>query len=177
MADTAASPLRRHGIRAALTATVLLLAACAPPARPPVHGLVLPTYVFPLGASKEDVLGMLGHPPAGPRFDRYSNLTEIVYRFPFPVIQAETRLPDGTTRVEMADTVHFFFNRKNLLERMALRPNPYYPSIAEHPVHKVTVLPRLVDLEGRLRPLSDLPPLPTPSAPPPTPVPSPSLDR
>lgn len=173
MADITASVRRRRGIRAALLAA-LLLGACTPPARPPVHGLVLPTYVFPLGATKEDVLGMLGHPPTGPRFDRYSHLTEIVYRFPFPAIQAETRLPDGTTRVEMADTVHFFFNRKNLLERMALRPNPYYPSFAEHPVHKVTVLPRLVDTEGRLRPLSDLPP---PAPPPAPPAPPPSLDR
>lgn len=102
---------------------------------------------------------MLGHPQTGPRFDRYSHLTEVVYTFPFRAVQAETRLPDGATRIEMVDTIHFFFNQKNLLERMALRTNRYYSSFTDLPVHKVTVLPRLIDPQGRARPVAGSPAL------------------
>ncbi|KAA0677711.1 hypothetical protein DS843_23005 [Roseomonas genomospecies 6] len=119
-----------------------------------MRGVIEPSYVFPLGANKSDVLAMLGHPQTGPRFDRYSNLTEAVYTFPFRAVKAESRLPDGSTRVELVDTIHFFFSHKNQVERMAFRTNRYYSSFTDLPVHKVTVLPRLVDANGRIQPVA-----------------------
>ncbi|KAA0573996.1 hypothetical protein FZ983_29110 [Azospirillum sp. B21] len=141
--------------KAVVLAAVLVTAACTATREPSPAGVIEPSYVFAIGANKSDVLGMLGVPQAGPRFDRYSNLTEVTYSYPFRAVQAESRLKDGTTRVEMVDTIHFFFNQKNLVERMAFRTDRYYPSFTDFPVHKVTILPRLIDRQGRVRPVAD----------------------
>lgn len=150
-------------LAASLLALSLLAGACTATRQSAPQGVIEPSYVFPLGANKADVLGMLGHPQRGPRFDRYSTLTEVVYSYPFRAIRAETRLPDGTTRVEMADTIHFFFNQKDILDRMALRTNRYYSSFTDLPVHKVTILPRLIDQQGRPHPVTMPPHLPQPA--------------
>ena len=152
----------RTGLRTAgklgVAAGVLVTAACTTTGGQPTAGVIEPSYVFMIGANKSDVLGMLGAPQTGPRFDRFSNLTEVTYVFPFRAVQAESRLKDGTTRVELVDTIHFFFNQKNLVERMAFRTDRYYPSFTDFPVHKVTVLPRLIDRQGRIHPVADLSP-------------------
>lgn len=140
--------------RAVLVAALLVLgglSACMAPEPPPFAGRVLPAYVFPLGASQEDVMGMLGPPPLGPRFDSVTMLTEVIYRFPFPAIQAESRLGDGVRRVERTDKVHLFFNRGGRLERIDLRPNLYYPSQPGTLAHQITILPRVIGLDGKMR--------------------------
>ena len=164
--NSAGMPVRRL---AAALGLALLAAACAPDRAPPA-GVIEPSYVFPLGAKQDDVLAMLGAPERGPLFDRYSGLTELVYSYPFRAIRAETRFPDGTTRVEMVERVHLFFDRRNMLDRMAYRTNRYYPSVADLPVHRITVLPRLVDADGREHPVTDTGPVilepPAPPEPP-----------
>ena len=149
---------RRAGRMAAVLLFTLLTAACAPNGERAASGIIQPSYVFPLGANQNDVLGLLGQPQLGPKFDRYSNLTEVVYRYPFPAIKAETRFPNGTTRVELVDTIHMFFNQKNVLERMASQTNRFYSSFTDMPVHRITVLPRLVDSNGGVSPVPNLPP-------------------
>lgn len=138
---------------AALLTLPLTLGGCMVPEPAPLAGQVLPAYVIPLGASREDVLGMLGHPPVGPRFDPISHQTEIIYRFSQPILQAQTRMPDGTQRIERTNTVHLFFGQGGRLERIDLRPNHYYSSVPGTLAHQVTVLPRLRGLDGRIRAL------------------------
>lgn len=156
-AITRLRPALRAVCHAAMAAAVLITTACTTTGAPPLTGTVEPSYVFALGANKSDVLAMLGTPQVGPRFDRYSNLSEVVYAFPFRAVKAESRLRDGTIRVELVDTIHFFFNQKNLVERMAFRTDRYYPSFTDFPVHKATILPRLVDHQGRIRPVAVAP--------------------
>jgi hypothetical protein len=144
---------KRMGHLAALAVVAGLAGACAI-APPTLPGVIAPAYVFPVGASQNDVLAMLGTPAKGPIFDRYSGLTELVYSFPFPAIRTETRFPDGTVRVETVDRIHMFFDRKNRLERMSHRTNRYYPSITELPVQRITVLPRRIDPDGRMHPVT-----------------------
>lgn len=140
--------------RALLKALLALpLAGCMVPEPAPLAGQVLPAYVIPLGASREDVLGMLGPPPVGPRFDLITHQTEIIYRFPQPILQAQTRMPDGTQRIERTDTVYLFFGQGGRLERIDLRPNPYYSAFPGTLAHQVTVMPRIRGLDGRIRPL------------------------
>ncbi|WP_207458093.1 hypothetical protein [Azospirillum sp. SYSU D00513] len=136
-----------------LAATALtLLAGCV--VRPPEPaGLLVPARVIPIGAGRDDVVGLLGPPARGPVFDRYSNLSEMVYSFPFPAIRGETRFPDGTTRVEMVDRIHLFFDRKNKLDRMAYRTDRYYPSVTDLRIDQITILPHRIDPDGRVLPL------------------------
>lgn len=139
---------------------LLLTAACAPSRERVASGVIQPSYVFPLGANQNDVLGLLGTPQLGPKYDRYSNLTEFVYRYPFPAVKAETRLPNGATRVEMVDTIHMFFDQKNRLERMASQTNRFYSSFTDMPVDRITILPRRIEHDGSIHSVPDLPVLP-----------------
>lgn len=138
-------------------AVACLAAACAVQ-NAPVPANIQPGYTFALGASYNDVLGMLGHPQSGPRLERYSNLTEVVYSYPFKAIKAETRFPDGTVRVELVDFIHLFFDQKGLLKRMGHRVNQYYTSFTDMPVDRITIAPRSVDSLGQVRPVPPLAP-------------------
>ncbi|CAK0771038.1 hypothetical protein CCP2SC5_520008 [Azospirillaceae bacterium] len=132
----------------------LLSAACAPggnPSDPSVMtpvAIIEPSYVFTLGAHQADVVAMLGPPSRGPRFDRYSQTNELIYSYPYPIIQAESVFPNHATRNEMVKNIHMFFDRNQILVQMAYNINYYYPSITNMPVHRITVLPRVVEKLG-----------------------------
>ncbi len=113
-------------------------------AEPPNQAVIQPSYVFALGAHQADVMAMLGEPAEGPRFDRVSQTSELVYSYPFQAIQAESHYPNGATRAEMVDTIHMFFDRKGLLVKMGSWVDPWYSSVIQVPVQRITVLPRVV---------------------------------
>lgn len=127
-----------------------------------------PAVSFPLGAQRDDVLGLLGPPARGPRVDAYSELVEYVYLYPFPAVSAETKLAKGQIRTEVADRLHLFFDRGGVLRRMGTRVDPYYPSFIAAPADKVTIAARAVDVVGRQIPIVPgmVVPAATPEAPP-----------
>lgn len=126
------------------------LGGCMMPPAPPAT--IIPAFEFSIGANYNDIAGVLGNPQRGPLFDRYSNLTEVVYVFPFRAVTADTRLKDGTVRSEVTDRIHLFFNEHKRLVQMTHRPNPYYPALIDMPVHRVTVSPRMVGRDGIVSP-------------------------
>jgi hypothetical protein len=137
--------------RAALAATLALLGACAlPPPSPPAT--IIPGYEFALGANRNDIEAVLGDPIAGPFLDRLSGLSEAVYAFAFNGFTADTRLADGTIRSEVTDRMHLFFDSRGKLVKMTHRPNPYYHSLTDMPVHRVKVAPRLRARDGTVGP-------------------------
>lgn len=142
-------------MRAAAVMLVLASGGCAvpPPEPPPVAVRIVPAYAFALNARYDDIRAMLGYPDPGPRFDRYSRLTVVTYRYPFRAIQAETRFPNGTVRSELVSSISLYFDDKGTLLRMSYDPNPYYPSFIGTPVDRVTVLPRMVYSDGRMTPV------------------------
>ena len=152
-------------------AAALVLAGCVPPEERGEHVVIEPAYIFSLGVRQDDLVAMLGWPTKGPRFDNLTQTYEMVYTYPFPAIQAETRFSNGTTRAEMVDTIHLFFSRSGQLLRMASRTDRWYSSFIEQPVQRVTVLPRVVHASGMItapRPKPPADPAP-PSRPPSTP--------
>jgi len=146
-------------MRMAAVAMAAAAGGCSlpPPEPPPVAVRIVPAYAFALNARYDDIRAMLGHPNPGPRFDRYSRLTVVTYRYPFRAIQAETRFPNGTVRSELVSSIHLYFDDKGTLLRMSYDPNPYYPSFIGTPVDRITVLPRMVYSDGRVTPVE--PPL------------------
>ncbi len=144
-----------------------VLAGCVPASERGEHVTIEPAYIFSLGVHQDDVVAMLGWPAIGPRFDMLTQTYELVYSYPIPVIQAETRFPNGTTRAEMVDTIHLFFSRAGQLASMGSRTNRWYSSVIEQPVQRVTVMPRVVHSSGIITA-----PRPKPPEPPAPPAPS-----
>ena len=103
---------------------------------------------------------MLGYPGEGPRFDRLTQTTELIYGYPFPAIQAETQFPNGVTRSEMVDRILLSFDRKGLLVKMASHTDRWYPSFSDLPVQRVTVLPRVIHPSGEITAPKPAPPGP-----------------
>ncbi len=126
------------------------LAACVPMSERGEHVVIEPAYVFSIGVHKDDVIAMLGWPTVGPRYDELTRGYELVYIYPIPVIQAETRFSNGTTRAEMVDTIHLFFSRAGLLTNMGSRTNRWYSSVIEQQVQRVTVMPRVIHSNGMI---------------------------
>ena len=157
--------------------TALVLAGCVPPAERGEHVTIEPAYIFTPGVREDDVVAMLGWPDRPRHFDDLTQTYELIYSYPFPAIQAETRFPNGTTRAEMVDTIHLYFSRAGQLLRIASRTDRWYSSFIEQPVQRVTILPRVVHSSGLITapraPRPDLPPvadelrgvLPPPTAP------------
>ena len=156
---------RKTGWRMAALATALVLAGCVPPGDRGEKVTIEPAYIFSVGVRQDDVVAMLGWPTTGPRFDNLSQSYELVYTYPFPAIQAETRFPNGTTRAEMVETIHLFFSRAGLLLRMASRTDRWYSSFIEQPVQRITVLPRVVHASGLITAPRPKPPPEPPAAP------------
>jgi hypothetical protein len=150
----------RLGAAVAVVAAMVALAGClqvVPPEQRGERTTIEPSYIFTLGAHQNDILAQLGEPELGPRFDRLTQLVEVVYAFPFPAIQAETHFANGITRSEMVDRIHLFFDRNRVLVRMASRTNRWYSSVVEQAVQRVTVLPRLIHQDGTIVPVQPAP--------------------
>ncbi|MEI6987340.1 MAG: hypothetical protein WCK65_14555 [Rhodospirillaceae bacterium] len=144
---------RFAAILMALTLTLMLtltMASCVLPTMRGEKAKIEPSYVFALGAHQNDVMAMLGYPNEGPRFDRVTQTYELVYNYPFAAIQAENQFPNGTTRSEMVNVIHMFFDRDGILTKMASEVDRWYSSFSELPVQRITVLPRLVHSSGRV---------------------------
>ena len=140
-----------RGVTAALILSLsLALGGCESTMLRGEKARIEPSYVFALGAHLDDVQGMLGYPGEGPRFDRLTQTTELIYGYPFPAIQAETQFPNGVTRAEMVDQITMFFNRDGVLVKMASRTDRWYPSFTDLPVQRITVLPRVVHRSGEI---------------------------
>jgi len=165
----------RIGWRWVARLALLALAACVPPDQRGEHVTIEPAYIFAVGVRQDDVVAMLGWPNSGPRFDNLTQSYELVYSYPFPAIQAETRFANGTTRAEMVDTIHLFFSRAGFLIRMGSRTDRWYSSFIEQPVQRITVLPRVIHPSGLITP-AQAKPAPEPPSPP-RPAPSPSDGR
>lgn len=147
--------------RGALVALGLgLLAGCVP--TPPPQAAIEPAYVFSLGVAYADVVAMLGPPDSPPRYDRYSDTSEAVYRFPFDAVEVDSRFPNGAVRREHTNHIHMFFDRAGALVQLAIRPNRYYPSMTDFPVQRVTIAPRLVRRTGSGVTVAPPPPPPPP---------------
>ena len=151
--------------RLAVLVLVTALTACVQPNKNSEHVTIEPAYIFSVGVRQDDVTGMLGRPERPQHFDNLTQTYEVVYRYPFPAIQAETHFPNGTTRAEMVDTIHLFFSRDGLLVRMASRTDRWYSSFVEQPVQRITVLPRVIHDSGLITapkppPPPELPPTP-----------------
>ncbi len=129
-------------------AALIAVAGCVPQSDRGEQVTIAPAYVFALGVHQDDVVGMLGWPNVGPRFDNRTQTYELIYTYPFLAIQAETRFSNGTTRAEMVDTVHLFFSRAGQLTSMGTRTDRWYSTFIEQPVQRITVLPRVIHASG-----------------------------
>lgn len=140
-------------VRSGLAGLALLAGACALPP-PSAPATVIPSFSFALGANLSDIVATLGPPTQAPRLDRYSNLTQAAYTFPFPAVTVDTRLADGTVRSEVVDRLTLFFDADSRLVKMTPRPNPYYAVLTDLPVHRATVAPRMLARDGSIGPAS-----------------------
>ncbi len=135
---------RRLGLATVLVAAAVLSGCYSEMAEPPDRAVIQPSYVFALGVRQDDVQAMLGQPSDGPRYDRASRTTLLVYHYPFQAIQAESRSHNGMIRAEMVDTIYLFFDSRGVLIKMGSWVNRWYPSEVDVPVQRITVLPRVV---------------------------------
>jgi len=132
-----------------LGAPALALAACVPtPATPPYT--ILPGYEFAIGANLADIVAVIGPPRRGPIRERWSNLDQSVWSWPFPALTVETSLKDGSVRSEETTTIHVFTNAAGRVVSMTHRPDPYYPTHTDAPVTRVRVAPRARFADGTI---------------------------